>query len=273
MALRARSRLGKYRILSRIAQGGAASVYRAYDTVEGLQVALKVPEGEWARGALLDAFRKEIRLNARLDHPNILRIKNADVIDGRLVVAYPLGKETLGDRMQRRIAVSTAVDYARQCLDALAYAHARRVLHCDVKPDNLILFADNQLCLSDFGLSRVSLRTMRASGSGTLGYMAPEQAMGRPSFRSDVFAAGLVLYRLFAGRLPEWPFEWPPRGIERLRKTLPRALEAFLRKALSVNSRQRFANAIHMRDAFAEIVPAIHARLERDRHARRRHKK
>lgn len=269
MALRARSRIGKYRIVSRIAQGGCAWVYKAYDTVEGVQVALKIPEGDFARGSWLEAFRKEIKLIARLDHPHILRIKNADVIDGRIVVAYPLGIETLGDRMQRRIALSTAVDYARQFLDALAFAHGRRIMHCDVKPDNLILFPEGRLCLSDFGLSRIALRTMRASGSGTLGYMAPEQAMGRPSFRSDVFAAALVLYRLFAGKLPEWPFEWPPLGIERLRKTLPDEMEDFLRTGLRVNWRDRYVNAIQMRDAFLEILPAIEARVDRDRRARR----
>jgi serine/threonine-protein kinase len=270
MALRARSRLGKYRILRRLGAGGYAHVFQAYDTIEGVQVALKVPFDETATGEWLDAFRKEIKLTARLDHPNILAIKNADVIDGRLVVAYPLGVETLGDRLQRRIAFATCVEYARQILDALAYAHARRIMHCDVKPDNMILFAENRLCLTDFGISKVALRTMKASGSGTLGYMAPEQAMGRPSFRSDVFAAALVLYRLFAGRLPEWPFHWPPAGVERLRKGMPRDFAALLRKGMELNSRKRFANAIKMHEAFDRLLPAFEAHIARRRGKTRR---
>ena len=261
MKLRARSRLGKYRIVSRLGEGGCAWVYKAYDTVEGVHVALKVPFDEYAKGSWADAFAKEIKLTARLDHENILRIKNADVLDGRLVVAYPLGTETLGDRMTRRIATRTKVHFARQILEALAYAHARRVMHCDVKPDNLIVFPGNHLCLTDFGISRVAARTMKASGSGTLGFMAPEQAMGRPSFRSDVFAAGLVLCRLFTGKLPEWPFEWPPAGVERLEATMPPEMLSFLRRALQLNSRKRFATAIQMRDRFVELLPKIKARL------------
>jgi serine/threonine protein kinase len=90
---------------------------------------------------------------------------------------------------------------------AIAYAHAHnRVIHCDVKPDNFILFPDNVLKLADFGIAKVAYQTLRASGSGTVGYVAPEQAMGKPSFRSDVFSLGLILYRMFSGVLPEWPY-------------------------------------------------------------------
>jgi serine/threonine-protein kinase len=263
MPLRARSRLGKYRILSRLGTGGYANVYKAHDTIEGIHVALKVPFGESATGVWLDAFRREIKLTAKLDHPNILPIKNADVIDGRLVVASPLGIETLGDRMTRRTALATKVEFARQMIDALAYAHARRIVHCDVKPENLILFPENRLCLTDFGISKVGLRTMKASGSGTLGYMAPEQAMGRPSFRSDVFAVSLVLWRLFSGHLPEWPFTWPPKGFDRLRPGVPRGLAPMLRKGMEVNSTKRYATAIQMQEAFQELLPAFEAAIQR----------
>lgn len=269
MSLRARSRLGKYRIVSRLGSGGYAHVYRAYDTIEGIHVALKVPFGEAATGELLAAFRREIKLTARLDHPNILPIKNADVIGSQLVVVYPIGEETLDDRMTRRIALGTQVEYARQMIAALAYAHARRIIHCDVKPDNMILFPGNRLCLTDFGISKVGLRTMKASGSGTLGYMAPEQAMGRPSIRSDVFAASLILYRMFSGHLPEWPFDWPPKGIDRVRKGLPRGLAQMLRKGLELSSGKRFASAIQMQDAFTALLPALEAAVHRKRRRRK----
>ena len=85
-----------------------------------------------------------------------------------------------------------------------------------MKPDNLLLFSDGRLRLTDFGISKVAHRTISASGAGTVGYMAPEQAMGRPSRRSDVFATGLVLWQMFSGQLPEWPFEWPLAGYDQV---------------------------------------------------------
>jgi serine/threonine protein kinase len=273
MTLRARSRLGKYRIVSRLGTGGYANVYKAYDTIEGVHVALKVPFGEAAKGEYLSAFRREIKLTAKLDHPNILPIKNADVIGGKLVVASPLGVETLDERMQRRTALATQVEFARQILDALAYAHARRIVHCDVKPDNVIVFPGNRLMLTDFGISKVGLRTVKASGSGTLGYMAPEQAMGRPSLRSDVFAAALVLYRLFTGKLPEWPFDWPPKGVERIRKGVPRGFAGILRKGMRLNAAKRYANAIEMQAAYDALLPAFEAAIQRKRRAARRPKR
>ena len=142
-------------------------------------------------------------------------MKSADFIDGHLVIALPLGEESLEERLARRLSLRTALDLGEQLLRAVAFAHEQHVIHCDVKPDNLLLFPDGRLRLTDFGISKVAHRTISASGAGTVGYMAPEQAMGRPSRRSDVFATGLVLWQMFSGRLPEWPFEWPLAGYDR----------------------------------------------------------
>ena len=119
---------------------------------------------------------------------------------------------SLDDRLQKRISLSTAVDYSAQILAAVAYAHEHRIIHCDIKPDNFLIFADGRVRLADFGIARVAQKTLRGWGEGTVGYIAPEQAMGKPSFRSDVFSTGLVLYRMFSGCLPEWPYRWPPPG-------------------------------------------------------------
>ena len=162
--LRARQRLGKYRVERRLAQGGFADVYRAYDTIEGIRVALKIPQAGLVSEALLEDFKSEVRITARLDHPHILPIKNADFIDGRFVVVYQLGDATLAERLTRRLSLAKALDFAEQILDALAYAHAHRILHCDVKPENFILFEDH-LRLADFGISKIAFRTMHASGA------------------------------------------------------------------------------------------------------------
>jgi len=242
--------LGKYRLLRKLGTGGFAEVYKAIDTVEDIPVALKIPFRAYEAD-----FRKEVRLAAKLDHPHILPVKNADYYDGQLVVAYPLGDETLDDRLTRRISTRTCLDFAEQMLDALAYAHARHIIHCDVKPENLILFDGHHLCLADFGIAKVTLRTLSASGSGTVGYVAPEQALGKPSFRSDVFSAGLILYRMLAGVLPRWPFDWPPPGHARLKEKVSPAMVDFIRRAIQVDHRKRFADAEQMLAAYERLLP------------------
>jgi hypothetical protein len=251
--VRARQKFGKYRVGRRIATGGFATVYSGYDTIAGLRVALKIPSAAIVTRDLLDGFRKEVRLTARLEHPHILPIKDAGFIDETFFIAYPLGDGTLADRLKHRLAPRTVVDFAEQMLAAVAHAHAQRVMHCDLKPENFILFAPATLRLADFGIAKVARRTLEASGSGTVGYLAPEQALGKPSFRSDVFSLGLILYRMFSGQLPAWPFDWPPPGYDRVQRSLHPDLIAFLRRALEVDHRKRFKNGDHMFAAFRRL--------------------
>jgi len=250
MMLRRRQRLGQYRIEARISVGGFAEVYRAYDTVEGIRVAMKMPHQELVDADTLNAFRREVRVAAKLDNPNILPIKTAGMVDDRFVIVTPLGVESLGDRLERRLARSAALSYMEQLLDALACAHRNKVVHLDVKPENLILFPEHRLRLADFGLARVARRTMSASGSGTLGYIAPEQALGKPSMRSDVFSAGLIMWKLMSGGLPEWPFKWPYPKHERAAKSWHPALIQVIRRALAVDEKKRYPTAVAMRIAF-----------------------
>jgi eukaryotic-like serine/threonine-protein kinase len=261
--LRAGQKFGKYRIRKRIARGGFGDVYEAHDTIEGIGVALKTPLGGRIDDETLADFRREVKLAARLDHPNILPIKNADFIDDNFVIAYPLGQETVADRLQKRMSVRTLLDITEQLLAALAHAHEHHIIHCDIKPENLILFADGRLRLTDFGIAKVAAKTIHASASGSLGYMAPEQALGQPSARSDVFSAGLLIYRMFTGELPEWPFDWPPPGIARLKR---HGVEftRFVQRALQVNTRKRYRDATQMLAAFRSVKPKV------IRHAARR---
>ncbi|MHC4399500.1 MAG: protein kinase domain-containing protein [Planctomycetota bacterium] len=258
--LRARQKLGKYRIVRRLADGPFASVYQGLDTIEGVRVALKIPHPHLVTNEVLKDFRDEVRLMARLDHANILPLKDASFIDSHFVIVFPLGARTLGERMQTRMSLRTALDYVEQMLAAVAYAHVNRVIHCDIKPENFILF-DDRLRLTDFGIAKVARRTVQGSGWGTLGYVAPEQAMGKPSFRSDVFSLGLIFYRMFSGRLPEWPYDWPPPGFDRVRRNVPSEMIDIVRKAMEFNSRKRYRDAAQMRNAFRRLKPQILRRL------------
>lgn len=251
--LRARQKIGKYRIERRIAHGSIASVYQARDTIHDQPVALKVPHRDSMNDFFLADFKREARLAPLLEHPNILSIKDASFIDDRFVISMPLGKETLTARMGRRISTETALGYIEQMLAAVAHAHRAKVIHCDIKPDNFIVFANNRLCLTDFGFSKVAQRTVKASGSGTVGYIAPEQAVGRPMFQSDVFSLGLVIYELLTGYLPEWPYDWPLPGNDRLKRKLKPALVEWLRRAIAVRPEHRYKNADVMYREFKRL--------------------
>jgi len=259
--VRVRQRLGKYRIDRRIAEGGFATVYRAHDTVADIPVALKVPTAAYLTRDALEDFRREVRLTARLDHPNVLPVKDATFIDGIFVVVYPLGERSLADRLKSRMSIRTIIAYAEQMLESVAFAHHQSIMHCDIKPENFIIFKGDRLRLADFGIAKAAQRTLVASGSGTVGYIAPEQAMGKPSFRSDVFSLGLILYRMFSGHLPEWPFEWPPPAFDRLRKSLHADLITFLRRSLEVDHRKRYADGGSMLAAFKRVrIKALRSR-------------
>lgn len=251
--LRARQRFGKYLIERRIAEGGFATVYQAADTIEGVRVALKIPHGHLVNEDCIASFRQEARLAAKLSHPNILPLKYADFIDGKFVIVTPLSESSLEDRLQKRLSVKTAIHYSEQMLSATAYAHERKIIHCDIKPDNLLLFPNNQLLLTDFGIAKIAHRTLQGSGGGTLGYVAPEQAMGRPSFRSDVFSLGIVMYRMLAGTLPEWPYQWPMAAHDRLRGRVSEPLVELLKKALAFDAAERFSDAEQMLATFWRI--------------------
>ena len=246
--LRARQKIGKYKIISRIASGPLADVYRAYDTIQKIRVALKIPKSSSNIGH--EEFLHEVHVATKLKHPNILTVLNASYIDDYFVIAMELGQESLANRIERRMSTARALDLAGQAIAGLAHAHERKIIHCDIKPENFILFPENRLRLGDFGFAKISLRTLKASGSGTVDYIAPEQAMGRPKFQSDVFSLGLVLYRLFSGKLPEWPFSWPLPAHERLAARVRPEIIEMLKKAIQLDPKHRYANAMQMQVAF-----------------------
>ncbi len=249
--------LGKYRLDKRLAIGGSGEVWKARDSIEGTWGALKIPlAGE---KGLRDhkTLLKEVRLVAKLRHDNILPIKNADIIDGHLVVARELSAGTLED-CTKPMAPKRLLWIIEQVLKGLCFAHNNRVVHCDVSPSNIFLFNQGRAMLGDFGISlQIKGKMKTVDDFGTPGYVAPEQAYGRPTYRSDCFSLALIIYQYITGVLPRWPFNWPPKGYERLRKKTSLNFVKLMRKALSVEPGNRFANACRMLDAMHEAMPKV----------------
>ena len=262
--LRIRQKIGKYRIEKRLGQGGFASVYQAMDTIQGIRVAIKVPHPQYTTETVLTEFRREIRATQNLEHQNILPIKDASIIDDRLVMVFPLRNETLSSRMTRRMSLDSSMEIIEQIIRATAHAHAHRIIHCDIKPDNVIVFPGNRVRLADFGIAKVSQKTIQGSGTGTVGYMAPEQAMGKPSRRSDVFSIGLITWRMLTGCWPEWPFEWPAKGYSKLRGRVHPEFIEFMHRAIEPNPRKRFRDAEQMLSVFLRL------KLRTMRHAKQK---
>jgi hypothetical protein len=248
-------RLGKYRLAKYLGEGGSCEVWKARDSVEGIWVALKIPLADTHGKRDNQALLREVRLVARLRHPHIMPIKNADIIGGQAVLATELSVKTLGD-CSKPMSLRRIVSIIAQVLDGLAYAHRRRVVHCDVTPGNIFLFPNGRAALGDFGIGlHLKGRMRTVDDFGTPGYVAPEQAYGRPTYRSDCFAVGLILYEYITGALPKWPFRWPPRGCKRLRERTSLAFVQFLKQALAVDPERRYATADEMHAALLQVVP------------------
>lgn len=265
--LRRGAKLGKYRLEKRLGKGAFADVWKARDTVEHRPVALKIalPElvSEWGR----EAIEHEARVAARLHHRNIVAIRNADWVEGRFVIATELAQKSLDEYAGARRSGAVALRVIRDVAAGLAHAHSHRVLHRDVKPENILVFADGRAALTDFGVSRFAKAASATyTEAGTLGYMAPEQAYGRPRLTSDVFSLGLIAYQILTGELPSWPFEWPPDGYGRFCARVPEPVRPVLRKAASFDPRGRWPDGV----AFHKALEAAFARVERPKQRPRR---
>jgi serine/threonine-protein kinase len=201
---------GRYRLEARIGAGGMSTVYRATDQTLERQVAVKLMNREVAGDSdLLERFRREARAVAQLSHPHIVGVIDAGEDDKRpyIVFEYVEG-ETLKERIRRlgRLPVSEAVAYAIEIARALGAAHARHIVHRDVKPQNVLIDEEGSAKVTDFGIAR----TMEEDGLtsdgrviGTTDYVSPEQALGRPvTGQSDLYSLGIVLYEMLTGEVP-----------------------------------------------------------------------
>jgi hypothetical protein len=207
--------LGPYTINARLGSGGMGEVYRAHDPRLGRDVALKIlRRADGDRDDAIDRLLREATLASALNHPNIVTIYETGVAAENRYVAMELVEgTTLRALAKDGVTVDKAVEVVRQVAEALAVAHAARIIHRDIKPENVMVRADGYVKVLDFGLARLDRDAVAAgvttSGTeagvilGTIGYMAPEQARGQTvGDAADVFATGIVLYELVTGRHP-----------------------------------------------------------------------
>jgi serine/threonine-protein kinase len=254
---------GRYRVAREIGRGGMATVYLADDLRHGRTVALKVLQPELAALVGAERFLAEIRITAKLQHPHILPLHDSGEADGMLYYVMPhIEGESLRERLdrERQLPVNEAVRIAMAVAQALDYAHRRGVIHRDIKPANILLH-DAEPVISDFGIA-IALSaggagrlTETGLSLGTPHYMSPEQATGDSSVGppTDVWALGCVLYEMLVGE-PPYGGSTPqavlgkiltsdPESVTALRRSVPRHVEAVIRKALEKVPADRFVSA------------------------------
>ena len=271
-------RVGHFRILGRLGEGGMAMVYRAEDETLRRTVALKLltitDDDEERR----PRFLREARAAASVSHPNVAVVHQVGEAEGRVYIAMELVEgETLRARLLRgRLAPADVKDVAGQIARGLAAAHDKGIVHRDLKPENVMITQAGTVKLLDFGLAKgtdesgsITLVTSDPQRiMGTPGYMSPEQAMGEPlDVRSDVFSFGIVLYEMLSGARP---FEGVSAGavlVSIARNPVPELLEkatdlddatrAVLLRCLERRLEARFANAGEIVGALAATGTAV----------------
>ncbi|HEV2061497.1 MAG TPA: protein kinase, partial [Solirubrobacteraceae bacterium] len=201
---------GRYRLDQQIGTGGMSTVYRAFDTVLERQVAVKLMHRDMAgHPDQLERFRREARAVAQLNHPHIVQVIDAGEDENMpyIVFEYVEG-ETLKDRIRRfgRLPIPEAIAYAIEIAWALGAAHARGIVHRDVKPQNVLVDEEGSAKVTDFGIARtLDQEGLTADGRvlGTTDYVSPEQALGHAvTGQSDLYSLGVVLYEMLTGDVP-----------------------------------------------------------------------
>jgi predicted Ser/Thr protein kinase len=283
-ALAPGARLGSYEVIDRLGSGGMGEVYRARDTRLGRTVALKVLRPD-ADPELLHRLDREARAASALSHPNIVQVYDVGKAAGEAGEHFVVMEYVEGETLRRRLArgplpIAQVLDLGAQLADGLARAHRAGILHRDLKPENLVVTPEGQLKILDFGLAKVlpapladleASETLTRHGTqagtllGTLEYMSPEQASGRPvDFRADQFAVGLVLAEMATGR-PVFHRDTPAqvlaavieREAEPLRAARPDApepLETIVARCLQKDPARRYEKTDELASQLAALA-------------------
>ncbi len=251
-----------YRLERVLGRGGMATVYEAWDERHGRRVAVKVVNPELAVSLAGERFLQEIRIVARLTHPNILTLHDSGAADGFLYYVMPYVDDTLRARLGRECILppDVALEIVSEVAEALDYAHRNGVVHRDIKPENILISAGHAV-VADFGVARAvstaggDRLTRTGHPVGTLGYMSPEQAAGRSDLdeRTDVYSLACVFYEMLVGEPPgAWIrdeagelgrfIDAPPDHRDRL-DNLPGFVEANLVKAMRLLPQDRYRSA------------------------------
>jgi eukaryotic-like serine/threonine-protein kinase len=254
---------GRYRILRKLGTGGMANVYLAEDEVLGRRVAIKILNDRHAGDdQFVERFRREAKNAASLSHPNIVSIYDRGEAEG----TYYIAMEYLDGRSLKELIVARgpapiplAIDYARQILAAIRFAHRHGIVHRDIKPHNVLVDAEGRLKVTDFGIARAGVSQMTEAGSiiGTAQYLSPEQAKGAPVDQtSDLYSVGVVLYELLTGVVPfsgDTPVEIAMKHLSTVppppsakRKDVPRDLDLVVMRALAKDPAERYQSAEEM---------------------------
>ena len=260
--------LGSYRLIAQIGAGGMGEVWKAEDTRLGREVAIKIlPPAVAADPEMTARLRREARTAAQLNHPNIATIHSIEEADGRLFIVMEfVDGESLTSRIKRGISEADLCRIGRSVADALAEAHTKGIIHRDIKPDNIIVSGPRVKVL-DFGIAKQVGPTASGPDSatapfvtqqgmilGTIQYMSPEQALGKPlDPRTDIFSLGVVLYEGGTGRLPfrgETITETMTQIIRdepleplRVNPKISAGLNEIIQRCMRKNRDERYANA------------------------------
>jgi serine/threonine protein kinase len=267
LAGRSKCTVGKYKLLDLLGRGGMGSVYLGEHVMMNRRVAIKIiPRHIGKNPAGLERFLAEARTIAALDHPNIVQAYSVDNEGDQyyLVMEYVEGLD-----LQRLVEAegpldcASTVDYMRQAADGLAHAHNRKMVHCDIKPSNLIVNPQGVVKILDMGLARLAGQEQAGEDAGeqdskilgTVDYMAPEQALGTSEFdhRADIYSLGCTLYFLLTGSppfpegtLPERILKHQtqePRSISAERSDVPHSLIEICKKMMAIRPADRYQTA------------------------------
>ena len=254
---------GRYRIQRKLGAGGMADVYLAEDQELGRRVAIKILNSRHGNDdQFIERFRREAKNAAALNHPNIVSIYDRGEAEDTYYIAMEfLDGRTLKELIIGRGAapINVAIEYARQILSALRFAHRHGIVHRDIKPHNVLVDGEGRVKVTDFGIARAGTSQMTETGSivGTAQYLSPEQAKGgEVDPRSDLYSLGVVLYELLTGKTPfdgETPVEiamkhlsTTPKPPSALRPDVPPELDMVVMRALAKNPDERYQSADEM---------------------------